>query len=824
MKWLHLVSILTIAGCPYPRTVDCGDLLCPSGMECYHGERCASHEQVAACEGLADGETCEIAGVGLGTCVDGLCLGASCGNGLLDPVLGEVCDDGNRVGGDGCSALCTSNETCGNGFVDELLAETCDEGPANSDAPNAACRTDCVRARCGDGILDDAVEDCDGAALGTKTCADFRYYEGVLACGASCRYAPEVSCSKFCGDDLVNGPDELCDGAPPPASCVDYGFDMGRLECGALTCAIDFSHCRQIGWKSTPSTTSLDLTSVFVLGAGELWATAVNPYSIARFNNGSWSVAYEAPASWRYQDIWAATSTDVYAVGQTGVGGPGLISHFDGSSWTSMQMPPSTVLNAVWGRAGNDVFAAGDRILHYNGTGWTTSQFIPTAPITAIAGTATDVFAGSATGEILHFNGASWSSWASVPSVPSEIHALWAGGSALYVVASATIYRYDIPTKAPTDLRPPVSAFYRDIWASAPDDVFIVGAGSPDVILHYDGQVWTDMELADIPGGADVGAIHGTSPSVVYAVGNNTSIHYEGIGWSRATTALANPVSVHGTDATNVYATLGIRGAIQHFDGLQWGPSYQSPDGSRRDVWTDRRCGTQPPCRVVAVGAGEPANLNATTSVYDGIWNEISTPNHRGLLTVWGSGPLVLAAGGSTSSEIIRLDNGAWVSDGFDASGVRGIWGVDETSVYAVTASPNGSGAIYHRDSGQTWNPMPEASTSALSDVWGSGGIVYAVGASGAIMRRDAVGWTPMTVVRFAGVDLKTVWGTGPDDVFAAGSSVSSPLIVLHYDGVAWSPVKTPPSLTFVTGSWGTPRHFFFAGNELRRLIRTAPP
>jgi cysteine-rich repeat protein len=28
-----------------------------------------------------------------------------CGNGKMDP--GEVCDDGNRVGGDGCSVSCT---------------------------------------------------------------------------------------------------------------------------------------------------------------------------------------------------------------------------------------------------------------------------------------------------------------------------------------------------------------------------------------------------------------------------------------------------------------------------------------------------------------------------------------------------------------------------------------------------------------------------------------------------------------------------------------------------------------------------------------------
>src|ERR1043165_6305836 len=39
-----------------------------------------------------------------------------CGNGILDP--NEVCDDGNLISGDGCSADCMSTEACGNGIRD----------------------------------------------------------------------------------------------------------------------------------------------------------------------------------------------------------------------------------------------------------------------------------------------------------------------------------------------------------------------------------------------------------------------------------------------------------------------------------------------------------------------------------------------------------------------------------------------------------------------------------------------------------------------------------------------------------------------------------
>src|SRR4029450_10028866 len=47
-----------------------------------------------------------------------------CGNNVTTPP-GETCDDGNHVGGDGCSARCTT-EACGNHVVD--VGETCDDG------------------------------------------------------------------------------------------------------------------------------------------------------------------------------------------------------------------------------------------------------------------------------------------------------------------------------------------------------------------------------------------------------------------------------------------------------------------------------------------------------------------------------------------------------------------------------------------------------------------------------------------------------------------------------------------------------------------------
>ena len=76
------------------------------------------------------------------------CLPVSdCGNGRIDHE--EVCDDGNRVSGDGCSQDCQSDETCGNKTRDH--AETCDDGNRVS---GDGCSATCIDENCGNGKLD----------------------------------------------------------------------------------------------------------------------------------------------------------------------------------------------------------------------------------------------------------------------------------------------------------------------------------------------------------------------------------------------------------------------------------------------------------------------------------------------------------------------------------------------------------------------------------------------------------------------------------------------------------------------------------------------
>src|SRR5215212_1328449 len=110
--------LIALVGCLDKVANDCGDgVVCPLDKVCLVGGGCALPDQVSACEGRLEGEGCTFAG-GVGTCMDGVCIGTSCGNSELD--AGETCDGDAGVdtaAGQRCSADCLRIEFCGNGVL-----------------------------------------------------------------------------------------------------------------------------------------------------------------------------------------------------------------------------------------------------------------------------------------------------------------------------------------------------------------------------------------------------------------------------------------------------------------------------------------------------------------------------------------------------------------------------------------------------------------------------------------------------------------------------------------------------------------------------------
>jgi cysteine-rich repeat protein len=133
-------ALVSLAGCADQGLVVCGNgWACPLGFACDLAHRgCVLPEQLEVCADRPDGTPCSFTGAPFGTCIDGVCFAAECGNGVVDP--NEACDDGNRINGDGCSGDCLEIERCGNGAIETGLGEACDDGNlVNHDGCNSAC-------------------------------------------------------------------------------------------------------------------------------------------------------------------------------------------------------------------------------------------------------------------------------------------------------------------------------------------------------------------------------------------------------------------------------------------------------------------------------------------------------------------------------------------------------------------------------------------------------------------------------------------------------------------------------------------------------------
>ncbi|KFE65245.1 DUF4215 domain-containing protein [Hyalangium minutum] len=227
---LQLMAALMV--CPLLSCMEVESVVCPSGLICGPGLRCAVTQDICietpcgdgliqegeACDdgNVIDNDGCNSTCTSDETCGNGVedphevcddrntqsgdacsadCLSMEvCGNGYLDVAKGEKCDDGNTKSGDNCSADCRSTEFCGNDYQDVAKGEKCDDGNTESgDGCSADCRS---TESCGNGYLD--------VATGEK-CDDSNTQSGD-GCSADCRS------TEFCGNgyqDLATG--ETCD-------------------------------------------------------------------------------------------------------------------------------------------------------------------------------------------------------------------------------------------------------------------------------------------------------------------------------------------------------------------------------------------------------------------------------------------------------------------------------------------------------------------------------------------------------------------------------------------------------------------------------------
>ncbi len=187
-----------------------------------------------------------------------------CGNGELED--GELCDDGNLSGGDGCSADCIL-EGCIDATPGYPTLELCDdEDPCTVDSCDVEAETcvhvalcddgvDCTEDTCANGnctftpdhaACDDANECTDDICSAVTGCG---YVDNTAACedGAFCTdgdFCMEGECvggsARDCGDGVSCTADscdeelDLCRNSPDHAACSDGVFCNGPEICDSI--------------------------------------------------------------------------------------------------------------------------------------------------------------------------------------------------------------------------------------------------------------------------------------------------------------------------------------------------------------------------------------------------------------------------------------------------------------------------------------------------------------------------------------------------------------------------------------------------------------
>ena len=705
--------ILSFTGCLSFDEVHCADgTVCPVGSKCLNNQ-CVSPEQIAACQGLDDGNRCELLG-GSGTCSAGICEPWLCGDGNLNGI--EQCDGDDF--GQGGPVDCRDPRA---GYYEPGLVKC-----------SANCRwdfSDC-RGICADGIVN-GPELCDTVISADESCLDYGLDAGRLGCSQ-------------CG--------------PAFGGCHLFGWR--RIVTG------QFEHMNAIGGAATTFFVAGNAGTILRWNGGTfdvidskmtknlfgVWGTSANDMffvgdtgTILHFDGTKIDVMNSSTTS-DLRAVWGTGSTNVYAVGAGGT-----IVHYDGA-WAPMTSNTTTNLNGVWGTA-NTVVAVGTgstltngNVVQYNGTSWVVTATLTRADTTkadlrSVWGTgASDVFAATPYNEVFHFNGSAWSRNSALASAaPSALAGVIGGtGNDVFAVGPAVLH-FD-GTAWSKLIAPAAAAAARAVWRSPTGEVWI--AGLSGFVAHWGGAGWTTA----VSNTTNVlRAVATATPSDAWAVGAGsggpaTILHYDGASWMPQASGTANNAVLTAVWAASASFVVAVgSNVIRHFDGANWTPP-MGVTGILFGVWGFAMNDLIAVGNTGTVLRGDGSTWAAATQ---------AAPNTVTFGAVWGTSATSVIAVGQTTTlpldgVIYRFD-GSWTSMAAPPTRtLQGVWGSSATDVFAA------GDAVLHYE-GVPSNPWSQMTSTGklLHAITGTGPRnVFAVGDNATLLHYDGISWTPMRVLK----------------------------------------------------------------------------
>jgi hypothetical protein len=518
-------------------------------------------------------------------------------------------------------------------------------------------------------------------------------------------------------------------------------------------------------WSAMPisgSTTGIGaLYAVWGSGKDDVWIVGAGGVILRK--SGATLSRVQTPMDPAYQvllkGVWGMGST-VYAVGAAG-----SLLKYDGTSWSASTVPGAMneILTSISGTAANNLFVSSlsGAIRRFDGTNWTTVSPFGNFGIYSLWASGSDVFA---VGDVLYtdtatkdltkrqgivkkWNGTAFADVAG--SKPISLYAIWGTSASdlVMVGASGTIVRYNgssFTSSSQIDELTGISAPLNAISGSGADNLVTVGDWG--ATLKWDGSRWSSvansvyLRFRGLSGPTD--NLWSVALDTTPITGGPRILQWQGGAWSSSG---INLPAMYNNELQAIWVSggegiaVGRRDSILRRSGANWNQviGFTRTDTILRAVWgSDIQ-------NVWIVGGGQEGPSGEIFSGYPGkilfyngssiIESLVLPESDQALRAVWGAGKNDVWAVGDNGL-ILKYNGTQWSRvDSGTQFGLRGIWGTAANNVYAV-----GIGGTVLRYDGQAWKRQDSGTGISLIGVFGAGKDVFAVGYSGAILRKIA--------------------------------------------------------------------------------------
>jgi hypothetical protein len=246
-----------------------------------------------------------------------------------------------------------------------------------------------------------------------------------------------------------------------------------------------------------------------------------------------------SPTTNRLHGVWAASTSDVFAVGDNGT----IVRRVNGT-WTQMTSPTTNHLRGVSGTSSSDVWASG--------------------------------IAASGVGTVVHWNGTAWSL---VSGATTDLDSVWAASATdVWFTGSSVVMRWNgSALSTVTGFSGPLVS----VSGTSSNDVWVTGENTN--VHHWNGSTWTTLNPG--VGTASLMSVLAVAVNDAWVsdfMPSKETAHWTGSSW---TIKKASPAGWNGMSALSSTDIWGAGGShVGHWDGTAW--SAEPPPGTSPLLWS----------------------------------------------------------------------------------------------------------------------------------------------------------------------------------------------------------------------------------------------